>query len=118
MASSRIKKKYVRQESKGLLKKINEKAANYLRKVGYLDTEDLETVDYNNDNNIVDLDDISTVDYNNDNNLKDLDNTDLKKTWGKQITTKKIVKKYRNHARKNPYQRISKKNDNDVEFLK
>ena len=64
------------------------------------------------------LDNASTVDYNDDNNLKDLDNIDLKKTLGKQITAKKIVKKYRNLRRKKPYWRISKKTDDDVEFLK
>ena len=58
------------------------------------------------------------MDYNNDSNLKDLDNIDLKKTWGKQITTKKIIKKSRNLARKKAYQRISKKTDDDVKFLK
>ena len=61
LASNRIKKKYFRQKSKDILKKSNKKAAAYLRKAGYLDTDDLETVDYNNDNN---LDDIATVDYN------------------------------------------------------
>ena len=68
-----------------------------------------ETVDYNNDNNIVDLDDVSPVDYNNDNNLEDLDNIDLKKTSGKQITAKKTIKKYRNLTSKRPYQKIPKK---------
>ena len=52
------------------------------------------------------------------NNLKDLDDIDLKKTSGKQIAAKKIVKKQRNLARKKPYRRISKKNDDDVVFLK
>ena len=106
-------------------KKSNKKAAAWLRKASYLDTDDLETVDYNNDNNIADLDDIVTVDsnndnnlddvatgdYNNDNNLKDLDDIDLKKTSGKQIAAKKIVKKYKKIARKKPYQKISKKTD-------
>ena len=100
LASNTIKKKYFCQKSKGLLKKTNKKAANYLRKAGYLDTNDLETVDYSNDNNIVDLDDVATVDYNNDNNLKYPDHIDLKKTSGKQIAAKKIVKKYRNLERK------------------
>ena len=106
MASNRIKNKYFCQKSIGLLKITNKKAANYLGKAGYVDTVNLETVDYNNDNNINDLNDVSTVDYNNDNNLADLDNTDLKKILGKQITPKKIVKKYRNLAKKKPYQRI------------
>ena len=103
MASNRIKKKYFRHKSNCLLKKSNEKAANYLRKTGYLDTDGLETVDYNNDNDIADLDYVATVDHNNDNNLKDLDDIGLKKTSGKQIAAKEIVKKYRNLARKKPY---------------
>ena len=118
LASNRIKKKYFHRKSKGLLKKSNKKAVNYLRKAGYLDTDDLETVDYNNHNNIADLDDVATADYNNDNNLKDLDDPDLKKIPGKQIAAKKIVKKHRNLARKKPYQRISKKTDDDNVFLK
>ena len=45
-----------------------------------MDTDNLEMVHYNNDNNIDDFDDDVTVDYNFDNNLKDLDEIDLKKT--------------------------------------
>ena len=58
------------------------------------------------------------MDYYNDINLKDLDDIDLKKTSGKQITARKIVKKCRNLASKKPYQRISKKTDDVFEFLK
>ena len=106
------------------MKETNKKAAKYLRKAGYLDTEDLETVDYNNDNNIDDFDDVVTVDYNFDNNLKDIDEIDLKKTSpAKKLAAKKIVKKYRNLARKKPYQKFSSKkkqrdHDDDVVFLK
>ena len=89
------------------LKKSNKKAAAWLRQAGYLDTDDLETIDYNNDNDIYDLDDVETIDYNNDNNINDLDDIDLKKMSGKRIAAKRIVKKYRNLARKRPYQRIS-----------
>ena len=101
-----------------MLKRSNKKATAWLRKAGYLDTDDLETIDYNNDSNINDLDDVETVDYNNDNNLNNLDDTDLKKVSGKRIAAKKIVKKYRNLARKKPYQRISKKTDDNIVFLK
>ena len=73
--------------------------SSHPKKTSYLDTSDLKTVDYNNDNNIVDVD-VPTIDYNSHKNLKDLDNIVLKKTSGKQITTKNIVKKYRgkNHT--------------------
>ena len=73
---------------------MNKKAAKYLRNANYLDTDDLETVDYNNDNNIDDFDDDVTVDYNFDNNLKDHDEIDLKKTSpAKKLLAKKIIKK-------------------------
>ena len=58
-----------------------------------MDTDNLKTVDYNNDNNIDDFDDSVTVDYNFDNNLKDLDEIDLKKTSpAKKLTAKKLLK--------------------------
>ena len=52
MAANRIKKKYQRQrQAKGRLKKANKKATEWLKKAGYLETDDLETVDFNNDIN-------------------------------------------------------------------
>ena len=72
------------------------------------------TVDYSNNNN---LDDVATADYNNNNNLKNLDDIGLKKTSGKRIAAKKIVKKYKKIAREKPYHKISKKTDNDVVCL-
>ena len=68
-------------------------------------TDDLETTNYNNDTNINDLDHVQTINYNNDTNINDLDNVKLKKTSEAQIAAEKIVKKYRNLARKKPYQR-------------
>ena len=100
---ARFKKKNICQKSKDRLKKINKKAAKYLWKAGYLDTDDLETVDYNNDNNIDYFDDDVTVDYNFDNNLKDLDEIDLNKMSPVKKLAKKIVKKCRNLAWKKPY---------------
>ena len=105
LASNRINKKYLRQKSRGILKKANKKAADWLRKAGFLGTDDLETIDYNNDTNINDLDDVETINYNNDTKINDVDNVNLRKTSGAQIAAKKIVKKYRNSARKKPYQR-------------
>ena len=54
-------------------KKTNKKAADWLKNPGYVDTDDLETIHYNNDTNIDDLDDVETVNYNNDANLGDLE---------------------------------------------
>ena len=87
-----------------------------LRKAGFLGTDNLETIDYNNDTNINDLDDVETVHYNNDTNVNDLDNINLKKS-GAQIAAKKIIKKYRNMARKKPYQRPSQNTVDDLAHL-
>ena len=51
LASNRIKKKCLLQKSRGILKKANKRAAEWLWKAGSLDTDDLETIDYNNDTN-------------------------------------------------------------------
>ena len=50
----------------------------------YVDTDDIETTDYNNDANVNDLEDTNT---------NNIDNINLKKTWGAQIVAKKIAKK-------------------------
>ena len=41
-----------------------------MKKAGYLETDDTQTVDYNNDTNLNDLD-VQAVDYNNDVNEDD-----------------------------------------------
>ena len=71
--------------------------------------DDLETVDYNNDNNIGYFDDDVTADYNFDNNLKDLDDIDLNKmSPAKKLAAKKIGKKYRNFSREKTISEIFK----------
>ena len=82
----------------------NKKATDWLRKAGYLDTDGLQTTDYNNDTNISDLDNVETINYNNDTSVSDL--IHLKKTNGTQLAAKKIIKKYKNLARKKPYQSL------------
>ena len=62
--------------------------------------------------NISDVADAETVDYNNDTNINYVSSNK-----SAQIAAKKIFKKYRNLARKKPYQRPSKKTDNDIVFL-
>ena len=49
VSANRIKKNYQRQRQKGRLKNVNKKTTNLLKNAGYLETDDLETVDYNND---------------------------------------------------------------------
>ena len=92
LASNRIKEKYLRQKLREILKNANKKTADWLRKAWFIGTDDLETIDYNNDTNINDLDDVETITYKNDTNINDLDNVNLKKTLGLQIAAKKIVK--------------------------
>ena len=95
ITSNEIKKKYIHQKSKGIFKKANKKAADWLRRVGYIDIDDLETNDCNNDTN---------------NALKDttadnIDNINLKKTSGAQIDAKKKLLKIQKSSKKKPYQR-------------
>ena len=45
VASNGVKKTFLRQKLRGILKK----AAGWLKKTGFLCTDDLETIDYNND---------------------------------------------------------------------
>ena len=59
---------------------------------------------------ISDIAETETVNYNNDTNMNDVSSNK-----SAQITAQKIVKKYRNLARKKLYQRPSKKPEN---FLK
>ena len=68
--------------------------------------------------NISDIADAAVVYYNNDTNINDLNDIAPNKNTNAQIAIKKIVKKYRNLARKKSYQRPSKKTDDDVVILK
>ena len=122
LAADKIKNKYKKKKPLSTLKAKNKKAADWLRRAGYLDTDDLQTIDYNNDTNVADLDDLQTIDYNNDTNVADIDDLEtigynndtsvgdfinLKKTSGTQLATKKILIRYTNLARRKPYQRPS-----------
>ena len=63
------------------------------KKAGFLGTDDLQTIDYNND---VTLDDLETVDFNDDTqmtDLTDIDKIDLKKSSATQQAAKIIIKK-------------------------
>ena len=95
LESRRILKKYQRQQQKGNLKKINKKASKWLKKAGYLGTEDLETIDYNND---TPMDDLETVDFNNDTemiDLVDLKNEDIEFVKQVPLHPREILKRKR-----------------------
>ena len=71
-----------------------------MKRAGYLDTSDQQTINYNNDTNITDLE---TVDYNSDTNTSDLkdhnsiDTTNLKKHQKLKLQLKKLrenIEKY------------------------
>lgn len=95
LAADRIKKKYRKQKPTGVLREKKKKnPADWLKHAGYLDTDDLQTVNYNNDTNVGDL-------QNPSNKNKGIgDAINLKKTSKK--AAKKIAKKYRSLARKKP----------------
>ena len=71
-------------KTKRNIKKSKQKTADWLRRAGHVDTDDLETINYNNDTNINGLKDTNT---------NNIDNINLTKTSGAPIATKKIVKK-------------------------
>ena len=81
IASDKIKKKYKRQKFRGVLKKVNKIAVDWLRDAGYLYTDDLKTIDYNNDTSINNLEDI---------NIDNLNNIELKKASRKIKSTTDI----------------------------
>ena len=107
LESRRILRKYHRQRQKGNLKKLNEKASKWSKKACYLGTDDLETINYNND---TPMDDLETVDFNNDTEMSDL--IDLKKEdieFVKQVPLhpRKRLKRKRK-AELNNYSELSK----------
>ena len=61
-----------------------------MKKAGYLDVDDAETVNYSNNTNI---DDVERIDYNNNNKLSDL-NKDIQKVALKKKSSSIAAKKY------------------------
>ena len=94
-----------------------------VKKVGFLETDNLEAIDYNHD---VILDDIATVGHKNDTHPNDLNNDiekiDLKKTSATQKAAKKVIKKYKNLKRKGQHVNYSnlnkKRKDDGIAFIK
>ena len=117
LESHRMLRIYQRQWQKDNLKKLNKKASKWLKKAGYLGTDDLETIDYNND---TPMDDLETVDFNNDTEMSDL--IDLKKEvieFVKQVPLhpREWLKRKRK-AELNNYSKLSKKSENNITFIK
>ena len=124
LASNRIIKIYLKQIRKESLKITNKKSVEWLKKAGFLGTDNLQTTDNNND---VTLDDLETIDFNIDTQMTDLiniDKIDLKKTSARQQVAKKIIKKYGNLKRKGEpinYSGLNKKSKsrkNEILFIK
>lgn len=59
------------------------------KKTGFLGTDNLQTIDYNND---VRINKLETVDSNNNTQMTDVNDTDLKKTSTTQQTAKQLSK--------------------------
>ena len=105
IASDKIKKKYKRQKSRGVLKKVNKIAVDWLIDAGYLYTDDLKTIDYNNDTSINNLEDIkktsrkikSTTDIDDNISPKKIRvSTSYCRNKNAQIAAKNILQKYKN----------------------
>ena len=77
LVSDKIKKKYWKQRKIGGLKQVNKKAAKLLKIAGFLDTDNLETINYNN-TNLNYLEDETGMDTNlNNPNLDNIETIDL-----------------------------------------
>ena len=95
--------------------------------MGYLDTSNLQTIDYNNDADITGLE---AVDYNNviqlhglDDSIKvtgNIDKKNLKKTSKAQIAAKKFIGKCKNinKSKLNNYAKLNKTDKDDFIFIK
>ena len=86
LASNRIIKKYWKPEKRKVWKK--NKSAEWLKKASFLETDNLQTIDYNNDVTRY----LETVDFNNKTRmtyLTDIDKIDFKKISGTQQAAKK-----------------------------
>ena len=106
--------------TKQSLKGANKKATDWLRKAGCIETDDQQTIDYNND---IETDDPETINYKNAANMTGLNNTDktdFKKTSGAQLAAKKINIKYKKLRRKGAPVKIPAKKgtEEDVIFIR
>ena len=75
---------------KGKSEKKTNKSAEWLKKASFLETDDLQTIDYNNDVTRY----LKTVDFNNETqmtSLTDIDKIDSKKISETQQAAKKII---------------------------
>ena len=107
-----------------------------MKKAGYLDTSDQQTIDYNNG---VDITDIEIVDYNNDTQINDLDDNitvdlddnikvtdDIDQTNSKKkhqkhkLPRKKIIGKYKktNNSKLKNHAKLNKTDKDGVIFIK
>ena len=95
-----------------------------LKKAGFLWTDHLQTIDYDND---VTLDDIETVGFNNNTQMADLNGIhemELKRTSATQQTAKTFIKKYKDLKKREEffnYNKLNKKQwkiKDDVVFIK
>ena len=72
------------------MEKTNKKASKWLKKAGFLRTDDLQTIDFNasiNDlasTNDASINDLETVDFHNDIEMNDVNDIDLKKASATQ----------------------------------
>ena len=93
-ATSKKKKKSQKykkiRQNKDKIKKFSKKAVEDMTKINHLETDDVETVNYNNDMEINNLSDAETVDY-----YTNYHTSKISKSLAQQ-QAKRIVKKYKN----------------------
>ena len=87
----KISQKYKKiRRNKDKIKNFSKKAVEDMTKINHLETDDVETVNYNNDMEINNLSDAETVDY-----YTNYHTSKISKSLAQQ-QAKRIVKKYKN----------------------
>ena len=87
----KISQKYKKiRRNKDKIKKFSKKAVEDMTKINHIETDGVETVNYNNDTEINNLSDAETVDYYTNNHT-----SKISKSLAQQ-QAKRIVKKYKN----------------------
>ena len=119
--AKKIRQKYKNiRQNKDKIKKVTKQAIKEMKKSNYLETDDAETVNYNDGINI---DDISTAGNVEIENMSDAETIDYDKV-NKGITqqnAKRIINQYRNlksKAAMNNKNKTKKRKDDDVIFVK
>ena len=119
-----LKKYQKMRQNRERVKKAAKNAVQKLKKMRYIQTDDTQTVIYNDD---VNIDDLTTVGYNSDAEIENLSDAETVKMAANSVAqqqAKRIIKKYKNLKRKatkkidQPIKKRKNEKADDVVFVK